>query len=309
MTGTSSTKESVALKRVSGRQWVLKPQDLAVALKLVALKGQWLPYAGLGDAMRLSRFEAHAAVQRLLAAGLVADIGGQPRPVLAALQSFVLYGAPYAYPAVWGAMTRGFPTIYGVAPLKEIIVASEPPPVWPHPEGIARGPGLLPLYGNLPLAAGDDPELYELLALFDALRAGRARERELATRLLKERLSGEASQETVGVNREDAVVIGKNLTVSRKALNSLVERFHIRRLSIFGSAARGELRPDSDIDLLVEFEPEGAPSLWSQTELQDGLSRLFGGRPVDIVPPEVLRNPYRRETIERDLKVLIDEVA
>ncbi|NIT62565.1 MAG: nucleotidyltransferase family protein [Gammaproteobacteria bacterium] len=297
------------MTRASSRQWVLKPQDLAVALKLVALQGQWLPYAGLGDAMRLSRFEAHAAVQRLMAAGLVADIEGQPRPVLAALQSFVLYGAPYAYPAVWGAMTRGFPTICGVAPLKEIVGTGEPPPVWPHPEGVARGPALLPLYRNLPLAARDDLALYALLALFDALRAGRARERELATRLLKERLSGEASRESAGVNGDDAVVIGKDLTVSRKALNSLAERFHIRRLSIFGSAARGELRPDSDIDLLVEFEPEGAPSLWTQTELQDELSRLFGGRPVDVVPPEVLRNPYRRKAIERDLKVLIDEAA
>ena len=86
-------------------------------------------------------------------------------------------------------MTIGFPTAHGVAPLKEIMVsAQEPPPVWPHPKGIARGPGLLPLYENLPLAAMDDPVLYELLALFDSLRAGQARERELAKKFLEERL-------------------------------------------------------------------------------------------------------------------------
>ncbi|MEO6146692.1 MAG: hypothetical protein ABIT70_06495, partial [Sulfuriferula sp.] len=85
--------------------------------------------------------------------------------------------------------TIGFPTAHGVAPLRELIVAShEPPPVWPHPEGIARGPGLLPLYESLPLAAQEDASLYELLALFDALRAGQARERELARKLLEERL-------------------------------------------------------------------------------------------------------------------------
>jgi len=177
------------MKRASSRQWVLKPQDFAVALKLVLLSGQWLPYAALGDAMRLSRFEAHAAVQRLTAARLVALVDGQPRPVMAALRGFVIFGAPYAYPAVRGEMTIGFPTAYGVSPLKEKIVASgEPPPVWPHPKGIARGPGLLPLYENLPLAAKDDPALYELLALFDALRAGQARERELARKLLEKRL-------------------------------------------------------------------------------------------------------------------------
>jgi hypothetical protein len=184
-----SSEKSVAMKRASGRQWVLKPQDLAIALKLVALKGQWLPYAVLAEAMRMSRFEAHAAVQRLTAARLVAMIDGQPRPVMAALRGFVISGAPYAYPAVRGEMTIGFPTAYGVSPLKEVMVASsEPPPVWPHPEGIARGPGLLPLYENQPLAAREDLALYELLALFDALRAGQARERELARKHLEERL-------------------------------------------------------------------------------------------------------------------------
>lgn len=189
MNRSSAFEKSVAMKRASNRQWVLKPQDLAIALKLVALNGQWLPYASLADAMRLSRFEAHAAVQRLMAARLVAQIGGPPRPVMAALRPFVIFGAPYVYPAVRGEMTIGFPTAHGVAPLKDKIVATqEPPLVWPHPEGTTRGLGLLPLYENLPMAAMDDPHLYELLALFDALRAGQARERELATSFLEERL-------------------------------------------------------------------------------------------------------------------------
>ena len=60
--------------------------------------------------------------------------------------------------------------------------------MWPHPEGTSRGQSLLPLYEKLALAAIDDPKLYELLALFDALRIGEARERELARKLLEERL-------------------------------------------------------------------------------------------------------------------------
>ena len=80
--------KSAALRRAGSRQWVLKPQDLAVALKLVALKKRWLPYAALGETMHLSRFEAHAAVQRLGAAGLVAEAEGPPQPVMAALRSF-----------------------------------------------------------------------------------------------------------------------------------------------------------------------------------------------------------------------------
>ena len=184
-----SSEKSVAMKRASGRQWVLKPQDLAIAMKLVALKGRWLPYAVLAEAMRMSRFEAHAAVQRLTAARLVAVIDGQPRPVMAALRGFVIFGAPYAYPAVRGEITIGFPTAYAVSPLKDLMVTSNDQPlVWPHPDGIVSGPGLLPLYANLPLAAQADPVFYELLALFDALRAGQARERELARKYLEDRL-------------------------------------------------------------------------------------------------------------------------
>lgn len=182
-------EKTIALKRAASRQWVLKPQDLAIALKLVTLNGQWLPYAVLGDSMRLSRFEAHAAVQRLTAAGLVAEIDGQPRPIMAALRQFVLYGARYAYPPVRGGQTIGFPTAHGAAPLKRAVAAaSESVPVWPHPKGSIRGQALLPLYEKLPLAAIEDQPLYELLAVFDALRAGQARERELAAKVLEERL-------------------------------------------------------------------------------------------------------------------------
>jgi predicted nucleotidyltransferase len=294
------------MKRASSRQWVLKPQDLAIALKLVALKGQWLPYASLGNAMRMSRFEAHAAVQRLMAARLMAQIEGPPRPVLAALRSFVIFGAPYAYPAVRGEMTTGFPTAHGAPPLKDIMSpANEPPPVWPHPEGVVRGPGLLPLYESLPLAAMEDPALYELLALFDALRAGQAREGELAKIELNKRLGGITAKEADAMtNDQDQLVIGQTIVISRAAVQELAQRFHIRRLVLFGSAARGELRPDSDIDLLVEFVSGEAPSLGGMVEIQDAFATLFGGRKVDVATPSILNNPYRRRAIEKDMEEL-----
>ena len=108
----------------------------------------------------------------------------------------------------------------------------------------------------------------------------------------------------------DAVIlVGGVIEVPRADLEALACKYHIRRLSLFGSAARGELRPDSDIDLLVEFEPGKAPSLWKVVTIQDEFSRLFQGRPVDIATPEILRNPFRRRTIEKDLKILFDEAA
>ena len=187
---SSRSDQSVALRRAGNRQWVLKPQDLAVVLKLVTLRGVTrLSYAALSKQLLLSQFEAHAAVQRLIVARLVVEMGGELRPVMAAVRNFVIYGAAYCYPVLRGEVTIGFPTAYAVPPLKYLVLyAEEMPPVWPHPDGTTRGTGVMPLYEKLPMAAIADPALYELLALFDALRMGQARERELAVKLLKERL-------------------------------------------------------------------------------------------------------------------------
>jgi len=127
---------SVAIQRASHKQWVLKPQDLAIALKLVVLNGQWLPYAELGNKMYLSRFEAHAAVQRLLSAKLLVEIEGPPQPMIENLRQFIINGAPFCYPPVRIEMTIGIPTAHGVSPIKEKMQASkESIPVWPHPKG------------------------------------------------------------------------------------------------------------------------------------------------------------------------------
>jgi predicted nucleotidyltransferase len=99
-------------------------------------------------------------------------------------------------------------------------------------------------------------------------------------------------------------MIGDEIAVDRDALASLLAKHHVRKLSVFGSAARGELSETSDIDLLVEFEPNKAPSLGGLVELSDKLSTLMGGRPVDLATPSILNNPFRRRSIAADLKVL-----
>ena len=175
--------------RLRNPQWVLKPQDLVVALKLHVSEPANLPYARLGSALCISQFEAHAAVQRLLAARLVTRIANRTRPVIASLKTFLINGAVYAYPAVHGEVTIGVPTAQAVAPLKDLVVGvSELPPVWPDAQGEVRGQALMPSYPTVPRAVQTDPALWELLALFDALRIGQARERNLAGRLLEERL-------------------------------------------------------------------------------------------------------------------------
>jgi hypothetical protein len=95
-------------------------------------------------------------------------------------------------------------------------------------------------------------------------------------------------------------------TVARAKLAALCRKYHVRRLGLFGSAARGAPGPESDVDLLIEFEPGKAPSLWAEPEMREAFGALFGGRRVDLVPPQVLENPYRRRSILRDLRVLYE---
>jgi len=73
-------------------------------------------------------------------------------------------------------------------------------------------------------------------------------------------------------------------------------QWKIREFSLFGSVLREDFRPDSDIDVLVSFQP-GAPwSLWDLVEMQQQLGTLLG-RSVDLIEKEGLRNPYRRHEI------------
>lgn len=84
----------------------------------------------------------------------------------------------------------------------------------------------------------------------------------------------------------------------------ICRRYHVRRMSLFGSMAAGTQRPDSDVDLLVEFIPGEAPSGFSLVDMQGELVEAFDGRAVDLAFPSVLRNPYRRRAIEAQLQTL-----
>lgn len=84
----------------------------------------------------------------------------------------------------------------------------------------------------------------------------------------------------------------------------ICRRYGVRRLQMFGSAAEGTDGPDSDVDLLVEFVSGQYPSGFALVDFQDELSVTFGGRPVDLAFPSVLDNPFRRKTIEPQLRTV-----
>ena len=169
---------------------ILKPQDVVVLLKLVAIGAEPWTFQRLAVELSISQSEVHAGIRRAVAARLMSDTStATGKPVRAALLEFLLHGVKYAYPPEHGALTRGVPTGYAAPPLNKMISASnDPPPVWPYAEGNMRGVAFSPLYPSVPVAAMQDARLYELLALVDAIRGGRARERNLATQELESRL-------------------------------------------------------------------------------------------------------------------------
>lgn len=170
---------------------ILKPQDVVILLKLVALGRQPWTYQRLAVELSISQSEVHAGVRRAEAAHLMSGTSAASgRPILPALKEFLMHGVRYAYPPDHGGLVRGMPTAYAAPPLNKVIVqTNEPPPVWPYAEGTVRGYKFAPLYPSVPKAAERDPKLYELLALVDAMRDGRARERNMAAKEIDRRLT------------------------------------------------------------------------------------------------------------------------
>lgn len=156
-----------------------------VALKLCTYLGKRPAISIIASDLKMSPSEVHAAIKRLRQARLLhgPDLGDKPNR--SALEEFLLHGVKYAFPAEHGPVTRGVPTSFAAPPLnKEIAPGDELLPVWPWREGETRGIGLEPLYKTAPAAALRDPVLYHLLALVDAIRDGRARERKAAEKCL-----------------------------------------------------------------------------------------------------------------------------
>lgn len=88
------------------------------------------------------------------------------------------------------------------------------------------------------------------------------------------------------------------MKLDQAVIASFCREHHIRKLAIFGSALRSDFRPDSDIDLLVEFEPSHVPGLFGIARMERELSALLGGRKVDLRTPEDLSRYFRQQVLE-----------
>ncbi|STX50459.1 Uncharacterised protein [Legionella busanensis] len=189
---------------------MLKPQDIVMLLKIIANKHPaQLLQKDLATYLCMSASEIHEGMKRLELSGLLGPVYRKSlmsvlhkskdstsnqiirMPIKSACEECLIYGVKYFFPVELGSYTRGIPTSYA-APLfkKHLMLGDDPIPVWPYAEGECRGLALEPLYRSVPQAISKHPDqlFYELLALIDAIRIGRARERNIAIKLLREKL-------------------------------------------------------------------------------------------------------------------------
>lgn len=88
-----------------------------------------------------------------------------------------------------------------------------------------------------------------------------------------------------------------HMTIPREEIGEFCRRNGIRRLSLFGSVLRNDFRPDSDVDVLVEFEPGRVPGLIGLAGMELELSKILGGRKVDMNTPMCLSRYFRDEVV------------
>lgn len=168
----------------------IKPQDIVVLTKLIAHQSDknWSQNS-IAFELCLSPSQINSAFKRLVISGLITPYKppSKPQPIIQACEEFFIHGLKYTFPAKLGGMSRGVRTSYSAPSFKgEIALGTAPIPVWPYGEGEERGVALMPLYSSVPKSISEhpDPLFYDLLTLLDAIRSGRAREKQIAIQKL-----------------------------------------------------------------------------------------------------------------------------
>ncbi|GAB4421142.1 MAG: hypothetical protein OHK0039_35600 [Bacteroidia bacterium] len=163
----------------------MRPQDVLILLKIITWGESPWRYADIAQSLHMSQSEVAEALNRSMQARLVD--ASKKKVFRASLLEFLTHGLKYVFPARPGALIRGIPTAHSAKPLSDLISAEEAY-VWPSNLGTIRGQGITPLYPSVIKAIRTDPALYELLALLDAMRVGRAREVKIAGEELSNRI-------------------------------------------------------------------------------------------------------------------------
>jgi hypothetical protein len=168
---------------------MIKGQDVLVAIKLLDPWEQSM--LSLGNLIGVSASQAHASFGRLCAVGLV----DQKRRATqkAHFLEFMVHAVKYLFPVVVGSGDRGIPTAHSAPPLLQKLVTPSGASayVWRSDGGkLAKGIAIEPIYKTVPLVVRHDFRAYTILAALDSLRLGKAREREIAAKIIEECIYG-----------------------------------------------------------------------------------------------------------------------
>lgn len=163
----------------------LKPQDVLILLKIVALDEQSWFHHTIAKELGISQSEVSQSLNRSEYAGLIDEARKKVNKL--AFTEFLIHGVGYAFPQQPGALVRGILTAHSAEPLNKIIQATDKY-VWPYAKGVERGQAIEPLYPTAVEASLKDKYLYELLTLVDAIRVGRVREKDMAKRELEKKI-------------------------------------------------------------------------------------------------------------------------
>ncbi|MDA3954968.1 MAG: hypothetical protein PF485_15080 [Bacteroidales bacterium] len=170
------------MKKHSG----MRPQDIVVLLKIIALENKEWYYIDLAYSLKISQSEVSEALNRCKIAGL---IDSKKRKVhINSFIEFLIYGLKYVFPAEPGKVVKGIPTAHSAPPINKHISEGSDVYVWAYAKGSKRGQAIEPLYKTIPAIIQEDELFYELLAIVDTIRVGRVREIEIAIAELKKRL-------------------------------------------------------------------------------------------------------------------------
>ena len=180
----------------------MKSQDIFLLLKILSMeKGEQNSVSGteyssqtsarnLAALTGVGKTEVNASINRSINVGL-AKMSVRDKSLLVnkkSLLEFIVYGIKYVFPVKPAEMTRGIPTVFAAPVLnKKLMSAGDLICVWPDATASEMGQAIMPLYKTVPMAIKKDAQLYECLALVDAIRIGRARESKLAISELSRR--------------------------------------------------------------------------------------------------------------------------
>ncbi|MBB4804389.1 hypothetical protein HNP37_004476 [Flavobacterium nitrogenifigens] len=164
----------------------LKPQDVAILVKIIVFDLKPWSQETLAFELQMSQSEISQSLNRCRYATLIdAD---KKKVNRFAFTEFLLHGIQYVFPQQPGAIVRGIPTAHSAPPLNNFFINSQETFVWPHHRGTERGQAVEPLYPAVVNASLMDNMFYEYMTLIDALRVGRAREKEIAKKELRKRI-------------------------------------------------------------------------------------------------------------------------